>query len=270
MTDFDARRYWAERASSYRGTMETAYHRDRIRMVEALLDAGDLSGRVLDFGCGDGVYGERICAEGGAVVSVDIDPSMLDTARERIGDLQGAEAFVCGGLEALPALEQGSFDTILALNVLAYMQPDSSRLFLKEAARLLRPGGVLVCTHSNELFDLFTLNSYTVRFFKKHFAGFAPDLEVAPLLTNPDRPNRSVFPTRTNPLSYRFDLAAFGLREERQEFSILHPMPPLLMDGFDPDDLASRAMVDISALDESVRWKLMFMCSIFGSRAVRA
>lgn len=269
MTRTDFVQHWSQRAADYRAGMETPYHRDRLRMVDELLCDDDLTGRVLDFGCGDGVHAERVCRQGGQVVGIDIDPSMIRHARARLAGQPGAEALVCGGLEALPRLAEASFDTILAINVLAYLEPAESRRFLAEAGRLLRRGGVLVCTHSNELFDLFTLNSYTVRFFARHFADFMPGLDVAPLLTHPDRPSRTVFPTRANPLNYRFELAPHGLREVRQAFAIAHPAPPLLTAGFDPDDLATRHIPDASRVPEEARWKLAFMCSIFGVRAVR-
>ena len=46
------------------------------------------------------------------------------------------------------------------------------------------------------------------------------------------------------PLSYRHKLEQYGFCEERQEFSILHKIPPLLLESFNPDDIASRECPD--------------------------
>lgn len=90
------------------------------------------------------------------------------------------------------------------------------------------------------------------------------------LLTNPDKPERNPLPGRENPLSYKHKLLSYGFKECSLEYSILHPIPPLLMADFNPDDLDARQdMEQTVGLPEPERWKLMFMCSIFGSRSIR-
>jgi cyclopropane fatty-acyl-phospholipid synthase-like methyltransferase len=239
-------------------------------MIDALLRESDLRGRVLDFGCGDGVFSERAVRAGASLLSIDVDPTMVTAARARLDAIDGRNSVVRqGGVSALADVAPASIDTLLALNVLAYLNEPEVTGFYRHAQRVLLPGGVLVVTHSNELFDLFTLNRYTVAFFRRHFATHAAMDRVDTLLVNPDKPERFVFPCRENPLSYRHTLAQFELEEQQQEFAIFHPLPPLLVPGFDPDDLASREYPETIGWPESERWKLMFMCSVFGSRAVR-
>jgi len=253
--------------------MHTPYNKNRLEMVDALLEKSDLSGSVLDFGCGDGVMSESVLSAGGSVHAVDLEPSMVESTQcllEQWAERHpGANYSVQrGGVEGLSSLTEGSFDTILAINVLAYMNGGEERQFYTQSKRLLRSGGVLLVTHSNELFDLYTLNKYTQLFFKHHFSTHAAMDEVGSLLVHPDEPDRRIFPVRENPLNYRYKLGSYGFMEERQEFSIFHKLPPLLMEGFDPDDLQSRDYPDTIHWPASERWKLMFMCSIFGSRAI--
>lgn len=132
--------------------------------------------------------------------------------------------------------------------------------------RVLRPGGVFVITHSNDLFDVFTLNRYTVDFHARCF-GSDPD-DIASLLTHPDKPDRTTFNVRANPLVFRHELARYDLTEERQEFIHYHPQPPLL-DERDPDDIDVFAYPDTLGWPAEERWRLMFQCSMFGSRSVR-
>ncbi|WP_421709088.1 class I SAM-dependent methyltransferase [Algihabitans sp.] len=260
--------YWAQAADAYRAEMDSSYHRNRLAMVERLLNAGDLAGRVLDFGCGDGTLSERVLAAGGGVVAIDADPSMVAFTDRRLGESEAAKTSV-GGVESLKDLPNGSFDTILAVNVLAYLHGGEDAAFYQEAARLLRPDGVLLVTHSNSLFDLFTLNAFTVRFFKDNFSVLGHHCRVEALLTRPDAPDRVPQSVRENPLAYGAKMVRYDLREVRQEFAIPHALPPLLLNE-NPDDLANREVPDLEFLPETEVWKKMFLCSVFGSRLVKA
>lgn len=260
--------YWAQVAESYRTEMNSSYHRNRLAMVQRLLEAEDLSGRVLDFGCGDGTLSERAVAAGGNVLAVDADPSMVAFTAARLGGTQAAAAVV-GEVESLERLPDASFDAILAINVLAYLHGGADGLFYREAARLLKPGSALLVTHSNSLFDLFTLNAFTMRFFRENFSVLGQDCRIETLLTHPDAPDRMPHSVRENPLAYGAKMSAYGLQEVRQEFAIPHALPPLLLNE-DPDDLANRDVPDVEFLPQTEVWKKMFLCSIFGSRLIRA
>jgi len=265
MIQFDAKRYWAERSVAYRSTMDTDYHKSRLAMVDALI-GGRLAGNLVDFGCGDGIYLERHEASGGTSIGIDIDPEMVNVARQRVATYGGRHQVKEGGVERLVEIESESCDMVLALNVLAYLDDAQCGTFYCQAARILKKGGSLIVTHSNELFDMFTFNKYTVDFFERNFN--VSGLEN--LLVHWDKPDRLPLPTRENPLSFAHKLHRYGLLEEKQEFSIPHAIPPLLDDRFEPDDLVSRKVTVTQVARPEDRWKLASTCSIFGSRSVRA
>ncbi|MEJ7775864.1 MAG: hypothetical protein WKF52_00415 [Sphingomicrobium sp.] len=160
-----------------------------------------------------------------------------------------------GGVEALATIGDRSVDLLLCLNVAAYFTDAEGDLFYSETQRVLRPGAALVITHSNELFDLFSLNAFTVEFFKDNFGA-----DPTALLTHPDKPTCATYNVRENPLAYRHKLARYCLTEEPQAFSNHHPVPPLLQKG-DKDYPDTLLMPD--------QWKLMFSCSTFGSKAIK-
>ncbi|MGD1906288.1 MAG: class I SAM-dependent methyltransferase [Leptolyngbyaceae cyanobacterium] len=177
-------------------------------MIAALLKDVSIDVRVLDFGCGDGVMGEAVLGAGGHVSCLDIDEMMIKSTQARLSGLNidksiSQYSVVCGGVEQLSQYSENEFDLILALNVLAYMSPDEEKKFYSESRRILRPGGNLVITHSNELFDLFTFNKYTVSFFQRHFSDYECMDEIGSLLVHPDLPDRRPLPIRENPLSYK-------------------------------------------------------------------
>jgi 2-polyprenyl-3-methyl-5-hydroxy-6-metoxy-1,4-benzoquinol methylase len=259
--DVIASDYWAEQAQSYIDSLDGPYHRHRLEMVRALMGELRLQGVMcLDFGCGEGIFSAYLAAGGAKVIGIDSDPQMIEAARARF-----AEGFTVGGVEKLSVLEPESLHAVFALNVLAYLTPEQDSTFYRECSRVLKPGGSLVVTHSNELFDLYTLNRYTVSFFAQHFST-----DAASLLVHPEKPDRKTFSIRENPLAYGEKLARFGFRQVAQEFASFHPAPPLLMTGWNPDDINARQYRSTHEWPEGERWKLMFQCSMFGSRSVRS
>ena len=116
------------------------------RLTESLLREllGRGSGRCLDLGCGNGRFVPLLAEWGWSVVGVDVSVDQLRVAREKVGEL--AEQLVQADAATLP-FEDGSFDTAVAL--LVHTDVDRYDLALREAARVLRPGGrfVHVGTH---------------------------------------------------------------------------------------------------------------------------
>lgn len=262
--------YWESRSSSYIDSLDGPYHANRLRMVEALVEGVSFRGKhCLDFGCGDGIFAERLLCDGATVSGIDIDAVMVEAASSRLAVKWPDALLLQGGVEALSRLPGASFDFVFALNVLAYFSPAEEAEYYGQIHRVLKPGGHMVVTHSNELFDMYTLNRYTAAFFDRHFSTPQQRCNISALLQNPDKPQRFVFGVRENPLSYRFKLDRAGFRELRQEFSILHPLPPLLTPQIDFDDINSRSYPETTGWPEEQRWKLMFQCSIFGSLSMK-
>jgi ubiquinone/menaquinone biosynthesis C-methylase UbiE len=77
-------------------------------------------------------------------VGIDLNPGLIRRARERLGD--AVELHVADIAGPMPFLESSSFDIVTASLVLHYMADWS--VTLREFARVLRPGGLLlVSTH---------------------------------------------------------------------------------------------------------------------------
>lgn len=252
--DVSAAQYWADKNEQYVAALANSYHAHRLGVVKSLIGQFDPAGKtVLDFGCGDGVMLDHFA--GATKIGIEPDKGLISHARAR----DASATFYLGGPAELAKVPDASIDLVLSLNVNAYMTDAEDRAFYEGVRRALKPGGVLVITHSNELFDLFTLNAYTVHFFETHF-GTA---NARWLLVRPSEPADATYNIRENPLTYGRKLALFGLVEERQEFINYHEKPPLL--GKD------RAVYrDTLQVPEHDRWKLMFQCSTFGARARKA
>ncbi len=96
--------------------------------------------RVLDAGCGSGVYSEWLLDHGAEVVAVDVTPAFV----ELTGQLFGSRATVLLAdlARRLDFAADGSYDLVLSSLVLHYIE-DWQPVF-REFFRILKPGGVLV------------------------------------------------------------------------------------------------------------------------------
>ncbi len=97
----------------------------------------------VDLGCGSGVLCRELLALGASVVAVDGSPRMLSHAREQMGSEYAARVnWIHSDVQSIDALKNGAFDGVLCSSVVEYLdRPDA---LLKEVARILSPGGVLV------------------------------------------------------------------------------------------------------------------------------
>jgi SAM-dependent methyltransferase len=104
---------------------------------DALAAAGVGAGtELLDIGCGSGLALSMAAQRGARVSGIDIAPTLLAVARERVPDADLRE----GGLDSLPFADT-SFDVVLSVNALQFAADPASALM--EVHRVLRPGGRL-------------------------------------------------------------------------------------------------------------------------------
>jgi SAM-dependent methyltransferase len=101
----------------------------------------------LDAGCGDGRHLAALARTGlrpSRVTGTDISARILETARAAAAPLE--PELVQANLEALP-LEDGAFDLVLCTQVIEHLLDPAAGV--RELARVLVPGGVLVLTTDN-------------------------------------------------------------------------------------------------------------------------
>ncbi len=103
---------------------------------------------VLDAGCGTGRVGIELASHGIEVVGVDVDPSMLATARTRGPAVTWVEADLC-------RFDLGrDFDVVvMAGNVPLFTPPGTQHDLVRSVARHVAPGGMLVAGFSTDWDD---------------------------------------------------------------------------------------------------------------------
>ena len=90
--------------------------------------------RVVDLGCGSGVFTNVLQQRGYRCTGIDLSPTLIKIAREKYPGIH----FLEGDIEKLP-FPDGQFDGVLLSGVLHHL-PELSRC-ATEVMRILRPGG---------------------------------------------------------------------------------------------------------------------------------
>jgi len=109
--------------------------------VEAALPA---SGRMLEIGCGHGLFSVYAALAGGArsVVGVDIDAAKIAEAQRVASRLPGVDvSFRLAPAGAVPA---GPWDAVVIIDMLYLLPAGEQRRLLTAAAAELGPGGILL------------------------------------------------------------------------------------------------------------------------------
>jgi SAM-dependent methyltransferase len=136
----------ASGSADYFGHAANGYQRFRHAQLEdavAQIASALARDALLDIGCATGVLTARLATRFGfrRAVGVDFLAAVLDEARRLFPSLELHEA----QLPELP-FEDGSFDLVVASEVLYYLTPEARSKAIGEVARVLRPGGYLLFT----------------------------------------------------------------------------------------------------------------------------
>ncbi len=76
---------------------------------------------------------------------IDIDPNMVAFPNQHYKPLVSNATYLQGSVVDLP-IESGSIDTYISFETIEHIQPDELDRYLKEAKRVLRPGGTFLCS----------------------------------------------------------------------------------------------------------------------------
>ena len=114
-------------------------------MEESLLYEASITGRVtLDIACGNGKLAARMAANGGQAWGLDPSAEMLGLSGFVVPP--GSVTLVRGIAERLP-FSDDSFDSVVCQGALDHFaEPDA---FMREAARIVKPGGRVVVALAN-------------------------------------------------------------------------------------------------------------------------
>ena len=120
-----------------------------------LADGLSPGSRVLDLGCGTATYACALAGMGHDVTGIDMDPGMIERAREKCG---GSASFLTGDMLKFASMTDGeTFDRIVCIgNSLPRLgSRDTVQCFIDDAFRTLNNGGdfILQSVHFKSILD---------------------------------------------------------------------------------------------------------------------
>ena len=163
------------------------------RRLNMILEAAGerLQGRLLENGCGIGMYLEHLSPHTSRVTGLEYDFSRALQAQQAAAGLRNADV-VCAAGEELP-FPDGSFDLILSHEVLEHVRDD--RLAVREMVRTLYKGGRIILFAPNRGYPFETHGIYWRG--RYHFGNF-PLVNYLPLsLRNRLAPHVRVYSGKT-------------------------------------------------------------------------
>lgn len=103
--------------------------------------------RVLEIGPGGGRWTEHLLERASKLSVVDLAPKCIELCKERFRDRDNIEYFVNDG-RSLGFLGPLSIDRVWSWDVFVHIRSDDVREYIREIARVLRPGGRAVIHHA--------------------------------------------------------------------------------------------------------------------------
>ena len=142
--------YWKKEAVKWNDlygpfSLTTIFLRARHRVIAKILK--QLSNKkVLDVGCGNGVFMDEIIQNNGYVVGLDYSKEMLKLAQTKLTTYSSKfYQLICSDATKIP-FSKSSFDVILASGLTDYLGQKDNEKFLKESSRVLKKKGIIIVT----------------------------------------------------------------------------------------------------------------------------
>lgn len=140
-------------AEAYERSFDEALFRRHVEQFSILAALGDLDGaRVVELGCGSGVYSRLLARRGaGSVVGIDESSDMIDYARRRETDEPWGVTYEVANITDPYRLSTVDYDLVLAVYVLPYASTAGALLSMCRTAKaaLAGTGGRFVAATLN-------------------------------------------------------------------------------------------------------------------------
>lgn len=153
LTDGSAERYDMQVETLFTGAA-AAMRRQALPYIRRAIGARDPAAlRFLDLGSGDGGFLEAVKDNWPLLdaTALDLSPAYLGKARTRLARFGGIRFVEARAEETV--LESGAFDIVTAVYLFHELPPAVRQAVAREAARLLKPGGVFIVTDTLQYGD---------------------------------------------------------------------------------------------------------------------
>ncbi len=142
------------------------FHNDYLEMPTTLKLLGNIKGKkILDLGCGTGIYAKILYRKGAIVQGVDISEKEIEIAIKENPKIE----FKLGNSEKLPYSNR-EFDIVLAALVLEHLKNWSKTL--KEVRRVLKKNGLFIFSMGNPVVNCIKQKGKSLKIIKNYFEDY--------------------------------------------------------------------------------------------------
>ncbi|MDI6792160.1 MAG: class I SAM-dependent methyltransferase [bacterium] len=115
------------------------------RRARFLINAGEITEgkKILEIGCGTGVFTEKIVRTGAEIIAIDISPELIERARER--EVSSNVQFEVMNVEKMD-FPDNNFDSVVGSSILHHLNLEKAFLEIK---RVLKPEGRVAFAEPN-------------------------------------------------------------------------------------------------------------------------
>jgi hypothetical protein len=155
------------------------------------------------------------------------------------------------------------------------MHATDEKILLKNACKMLKPGGIIMCEARNELMSAFSMNEYSARFYKEliGYDSLPDDVKEGVGLFyekltgfNVSAPWVAPYKTRFhNPLTIQKLFEECGFRFVKLHFSHFHALPPIFQKRY-PDFFNKQSLIMDGDPND---WRGYLMASTFLVEAIK-
>lgn len=103
---------------------------------------------VLELACGHGRHSEVVQPLAGRLVLMDVFQDNLDICKKRLSE-SGNVDYVFGNGYSFEPVEDASLSAIYCYDAMVHFAPELVEQYIKDTARVLKPGGMALYHHSN-------------------------------------------------------------------------------------------------------------------------
>lgn len=230
-------------------------------------------GRILDAACGVGHVSHCLRANGYNVEGFDASEKAIEVAKEvaiRMG--QSPDVFTVANQERLKTFPDNSFDCVIALGYIRYLDRAIHPMIYREVRRIMKPTAKFIVNFQNCLFEMFSLNEGCLKFWAQTISEVADTNQLLgksvlqaldETIKTPKRVFDEMSVSRTmptvseNPLTFANLAKEHGFAVDEMLFPSPHILPPHLERQVDQNKLA--ALKQEQFLTRTKDWRSMFM-----------
>lgn len=140
-------RKWASVYNEGNAVMQVERRHTNLRLSQL-----NLSGKLLDFGCGTGYYTEKLINHADKVYAIDMNEIMLSKLSSKLGQKPKLE-IKRGNEAALRNFRNKTIDGILCTLVIDHLEKESLEHLFSEFKRIIKPKGWIYITDVNPYFE---------------------------------------------------------------------------------------------------------------------